>query len=72
MRLNRCRLAGSQLEVYLNDVGLVKHHQLKIVLVIRKMKMNISATKISLLFTNILPLGTSLTSQANSAWQEKL
>lgn len=29
VRLNWCRLAGSQLEVYLNDTDLIKHHQLQ-------------------------------------------
>lgn len=29
-RLNWCRLAGSQLERCLNDVALIKHHQLRI------------------------------------------
>lgn len=30
VRLNWCCLAGSQLDVYLNDVDLIKYHQLKI------------------------------------------
>lgn len=57
VRLNWCCLAGSQLEVYLNDVDLIKHHQLKIAQIIRKMKMKISPIDVSLLFINVLPFG---------------
>ena len=38
-------------------MDLIKHHQLKIAQIIRKMKMKISPIDVSLLFINVLPFG---------------